>query len=395
MRVSHLGRALRAGAALSLALGASLVVAGAASADTTITAPCTSTSQAPQPLSVTVGGQTATGRYSLPSTAPRGIVVVGHGFPGTSATFAAQMQQIATNDNVIALAMDYRGTDLSTGLGWRVIEGAQDSIAATKLFDASCPGSANFINTVFGISMGGNMSGLAVSQNATRSNGSPLYNYWFDVSGVSNVAETWADAEAISLVPLGSVQATGTNALAAQSAEFGGSALTALPTYLANNPVTRAGLMRASGLQGVEIFHGVDDGEVTADQGAQMAAALAVAGVPTDVYTSVFNTPGGSNGLTLDGDTLGAALAAVNAEALMGMLPAYVSPFSGHVSAIVMSTALAHLNALYAQNQVPTGLSVTLQDGSLGTYPLVNLPSNPLAALPNLLASLPSLLLSL
>jgi hypothetical protein len=391
MRVVKIRFAVRAGAALALVIGLPFALAGQASADTPVTAPCASVSQTPQPLSVTLGTQTATGLYSLPAAAPRGIVVVGHGFPGTAASFAAQVQQIATNDNVIALAMDYRGTDLSTGLGWRAIEGAQDSIAATKLFDAACPGGAGFVNTVFGISMGGNMSGLAVSQKALRSNGSPLYNYWFDVSGVADVAETWADAQAISLVPLGSVQATGNNALTALSAEYGGTPLTVPGTYLANSPVTRAGLMRSSGIQGVEIFHGVDDGEVTADQGLQMAATLAAAGVPTDVYTSVFNTPGGSNGLTLDGDTLGAALAAVNTAALMGLLPAYVSPFSGHVSAVVLSTALLRLTDIYVNHLVPTGLSVTLKDGSLGNYPLVNLP-NPLASLPNLLAGLPALL---
>lgn len=394
MRIVRVGQVLRAGAALSLVLGLPFVLADTASADTAVTAPCTSTSQTPQPLAVTVNGQQATGVYSLPSQAPRGIVVVGHGFPGTATTFAAQVQQIATNDNVIAVSMNYRGTDLSTGLGWRVIEGAQDSIAATKLFDSACPGSAAFVNTVFGISMGGNMSGLAVSQNATRASGAPLFNYWFDVAGVTDVTETWADAEAISQVPLGSTQTTGNNALTALSAEFGGTPLTVPGTYLANSPVTRAGLMRASGIQGVEIFHGADDGEVTADQSAQMAAALGVAGVPTDVYTSVFNTPGGSNGLTLDGDTLGAAVSALNSAALMGLLPAYVSPFSGHVSAVVLSSALAHLQALYNQHQVPTGLSVTLQDGQLGTYPLLNLP-NLLGSLPNVLAGLPSLLAGL
>ncbi|MCW2755862.1 MAG: hypothetical protein JWQ32_3273 [Marmoricola sp.] len=394
MRVFDVRGALGAGFVACVALALPFALAGVAAADTVVAAPCTSTSQAPQPLTVTVGGQPATGLFSLPATAPKGIVVVGHGFPGTAARFATEMQQIATNDGVIALSMNYRGTDLSTGIGWRVLEGAQDSIAATKLFDSACPGSSGFVNSVFGISMGGNMSGLAVSQNATRSSGSPLYNYWFDVAGVANVAETWADSEAISLVPLGSIQATGTSALAAMSAEFGGTALTVPGTYLADSPVTRAGLMRASGIQGVEIFHGVDDGEVTADQSVQMAAALAVAGVPTNVYTSVFNTPGGSNGATLDGDTLGGALAAVSTQALMGMLPAYVSPFSGHVSAIVMSTALAHLNALYVGQQVPTGLSVTLQDPDLGTYPLVTLP-NPLAAVPNLLAILPVLLAAL
>jgi hypothetical protein len=393
MKVVNVRGAVRA-SVVGLALAVPFMTAGMASADTVVAAPCTSASQAPQPLTVTVGGQPATGLYSLPATAPKGIVVVGHGFPGTAATFATQMQQIATDDDVIALSMNYRGTDLSTGLGWRVLEGAQDSIAATKLFDSACPGSAGFVNAVFGISMGGNMSGLAVSQNAVRSSGSPLFNYWFDVAGVTDVTETWADGAVISEVPLGSVQTSGKDALTALSAEFGGTPLTVPGTYLADSPVTRTGLMKTSGLQGVEIFHGADDGEVTADQSVQMAAALAVSGIPTDVYTSVFNLPGGSNGDTLDGDTLGGALAAVNTLALMGALPAYVSPFSGHVSAIVMSSALSHLNALYTSNKVPTGVSVSVQDATLGTIPLINVPI--LVAVPvKLLTTVHSLLAAL
>ena len=76
--------------------------------------------------------------------------------------------------------------------------------------------------------------------------------------------------------------------------------------------------------------------------------------------------------MTLDGDTLGAIYSVLNADALMGILPPYVSPFSGHVSAVVLSTALAQLKSLYASGQVPTGLSVTLADGLLGTYPLLS-----------------------
>jgi len=393
-------RGRRAGlcAALGLAILPALGGVAAAAPATTIPASCTSASQAPQPLTVTVpdtGGQQATGIYSLPAGAPKGIVVVGHGFPGTVTTFATQVQQIAADDDVIALAMNYRGTDLTTGLGWQVIEGAQDSIAATKLFDSSCSGSAGFVNTVFGISMGGNMSGIAVSSNAARADGTtPLYNYWFDVSGVTDVPETYADAEAISEVPLGSTQTTGEDAVAAMNAEFGGTPEAVPGAYLSNSPVFRAGAMRASGLEGVEIFHGIDDGEVTADQSAQMAAALALTGIPTNVYTSLFNSPGGSNGDTLDGDTLGALLSVLNTEALMGMLPAYESPFSGHVSAIVLSTALSQLTALYANGQVPTGLSVTLADGLVGTYPLLNLP-NPMSAVPNESGNLPSLLAGL
>jgi acetyl esterase/lipase len=310
---------------------------------------------------VTVGGQPATGLYSLPNGSPRGIVVVGHGFPGTAASEASLVQRIATDDQVIALAMDYRGTDLSNGVGWRVIEGAQDSIAATKLFDNSCPGSAQFTNTVLGISMGGNMSGIAVSSAATRSTGAPLYDYWFDVAGVTDVPEIYTDATAISQVPIGSIQTIGQEAVASMNAEFGGTPVTAPAAYLNNSPVLRTSRMKASGLKGVVISHGVLDGEVTSDMSVQMVSALAATGIHTDLYTSVFKAPGTMPGLTLDGDVL-------------GLIPGYVSPFAGHVNAVVLGAATQRLTQIYNGGPGPSGLSVTLADGDLGTYPLLSVP---------------------
>lgn len=343
-----------------IAVGVLLLFAGQAGADTTISA-CTSSDQAPQPLTVTVNGQQATGLYSLPTAAPKGIVVVGHGFPGTAQGEASLVQQLATDDQVVALAMNYRGTDLSTGLGWRVIEGAQDSITATKLFDASCPGSGSFTNSVLGISMGGNMSGIAVSSGATRGTGAPLFDYWFDVAGVTDVPEIYTDATAISLAPLGAIQTIGQEAVAGMNAEFGGTPLTALPAYLSNSPALRSGQMKSSGLKGVVISHGVLDGEVTFDMSVQMAAALAVTGIPTDIYASVFKAPNTDPGRTLDGDVL-------------GLVPGYVSPFAGHVSAVVLQAATDRMHAIYAGAAGPSGLSVTLADGMLGTVPLASIP---------------------
>jgi hypothetical protein len=337
------------------------VLAPAATADTAITS-CTATSQAPQPLTVTVSGQAATGVYSLPSAAPKGVVVVGHGFPGTAAGEASLVQQIATNDGVIALAMNYRGTDLSTGLGWRVIEGAQDSIAATNLFETACDTAQAFVNSVFGISMGGNMSGIAVSSNATRPSGKPLFDYWFDVAGVTDVPELYGDAQAISLLPLGGISTIGTDALTAMQAEFGGTPLTAPGAYLGNSPFLRAPRMKSSGLKGVVISHGVLDGEVTSDNSDLMYAALIAAGIPVDYYTTLFRAPATPPGLTLDGDVL-------------GLIPGYVSPFAGHVNAVVGGSATTQLSALYNQGVAPSGIQLTLNDGQLGSYPLLSLPT--------------------
>jgi hypothetical protein len=172
------------------------------------------------------------------------------------------------------------------------------------------------------------------------------------------VPEIYTDATAISLAPLGSIQTIGTDAKADIEAEMGGSPLLRLGTYLERSPLTRASTMRASGLKGVVISHGVMDGEVTSDESDQMLAALALAGIPTDFYTSVFKAPESPPGLTLDGDVL-------------GLIPGYESPFAGHVNELVLDAALGRLDALYQEGTTPSGLSVTLDDGELGEYPLL------------------------
>jgi hypothetical protein len=326
---------------------------------------CSGEPSAVQKLEITVAGTPTYGYYSVPTGTPKGVVVVGHGYPQTAQSMVPLLPGLAERDGVIAVAMNYRGTiDLegptgTTSRGWRVAEGAEDSIAAVKLFEATCQaGNPRFVNTAFGVSMGGNMTGLAVSQNAKRTDGSGLFDYWFDVSGVTNPVETYVDATVISLAPLGSIQTIGKNAKADIEAEMGGIPLLALPTYLNRSPVLKANAMKTSGLKGVVVAHGVLDGEVTSDQSVQMVAALALAGIPTDLYTSVFKAPETPPGLTLDGD-------------ILGLIPGYESPFAGHVNAIVLDSALDRLDVLYQSGTAPAGLKVTLVDGTLGTIPLL------------------------
>jgi hypothetical protein len=336
-----------------------IALAGTAQADPPA---CTGEPTSIQTLNITVGGVPTYGYYALPSTTPKGIVVLGHGYPTTAQSMVPLMPGIAERDGVI---VDYHGTvDLegptgNTSRGWKVSEGAADSIAATRLFNSTCQSltPTRFVNSAFGVSMGGNMTGLAVSEHATRTDGSALFDYWFDVAGVTNVPEIYTDATAISLLPLGGIQTTGANAKADIEAEMGSPILN-LTTYLNRSPALRAGQMKSSGLKGVVVSHGVLDGEVTSDQSDQMVAALALTGVPTDYYTSVFKAPETPPGLTLDGDVL-------------GLIPGYVSPFAGHVNAIVIGTALGRLDALYQAGTAPSGLKITLADGTLGTFPLL------------------------
>jgi hypothetical protein len=59
---------------------------------------------------------------------------------------------------------------------------------------------------------------------------------------------------------------------------------------------------------------------------------------------------------------------------VLGLIPGYVSPFAGHVNAVVLNAATQRLTAIYNGAPDPSGLSVTLADGDLGTYPLLSVP---------------------
>ena len=252
---------------------------------------CTSSSQATKPLSLPVRGQTATGLYALPSSAPRGIVVVGHGHTGDAASVAGLVRQIATTDDVVALAMDYRGTNLKTLFGWRVIEGAQDSIAATQMFDAFCPGGDALHQCgILGISMGGNpcRAWPYVSSGATaRSDGQPLFDYWFDVSGRHQRGRDLRRrfSKPISLAPVSALSSTGSDGHGRKCRpEFGGTPLTNPLAYLANSPVARTAAMKASGLKGV--FYPAWGHRRRGDLGHERPKwppPLALAGIPTDL----------------------------------------------------------------------------------------------------------------
>jgi hypothetical protein len=303
------------------------------------------------------------GYVVLPTSAPVGIVAVEHGYQQTAQSMVPYLQAIAASDHVIAFAMDNTGSaDLGPGStssrGWRVQEGAADTEAVAGAYDGMCQvtGAPRMTNVLFGISMGGDTSGIAAASGATRPDGSPLFDYWFDVSGVTDLTETYVEATLDSPVSTYASQA-----VTDIGQETGGTPAGAPRTYLSDSPVTLAPSMKSGGIKGAVVLHAVMDGLVTSDEGDQMLAALAAAQIPTDFYTAVLQTPGASSS-TLDGDLAGQ------------VDKSYVSPFAGHVNGIIVTTALQRLHQLYADGTAPTGLSVTLSDGQLGSVPIASIP---------------------
>ena len=292
------------------------------------------------PFSLMVDGQEATGRYALPASYPTGLVAFSHGYGHTSKSWDVHLRNAARDLNVIAVAMDYRGTqiinpeaEIPSSRGWRVAEGAADAIAASQLFDQSCPGMGTFVN--MGVSMGGNTSGLIAAAGAKRTTGAPLFDYWIDVEGATNVIETYHEASA--LAPVNTFAA---NAKADIEQEMGGTFAEKPDVYQERAVVTRADDIAASGVKGVVLVHGVDDGLVPYNQSREMAEALWNAGVGYDFYTVHRRDAQTEQDTTITGTIVG------------NFQPDYVSPFAGHASEkstthIIMRKSFEALASMY------------------------------------------------
>lgn len=338
-----------------LALSTALAVAGSALIGSAAVASprhqpkvvCTGSPRVIHRLDITVAGTKTFGFYAVPTRTAKGIVVFDHGYSHTAYSWIQHLQQVANRDGVIAIAMDYRfqhdsppakGESLPTSRGWRVSEGAEDSIAAAQLFDRSCH--TGGVNTIYGISMGGNTSGLVVAAKPKRADGKPLFDYWFAIEPAVNMTETWAEASAVAK----SGNAFAVNAAADIEEETGGTPTTATAAYQSRTVVARIADIAAAGLKGVAVVQGVDDGLVPYNQSREIVAALRANRVPTYDMT-VLTRGSGEAGTTLSGNVLGP----------LGQ----ESPFAGHASEVsntqlVGAGGFLLLDKLYDETTPPT-----------------------------------------
>jgi acetyl esterase/lipase len=279
---------------------------------------CTGDPQQVQTLSYAVKGQSAQALYALPTRAPKGIVVFDHGYGHTMYSWAQHIARTASTLGVIAIAPDYRGQvdtpatkpgGLPSSRGWQVAEGAEDSIAAVQLFDKRCGHSGT--NVVYGVSMGGNTSGLVVASKPQDAKGKPLFDYWVAVEPAVNVTETYQGARA-----LAGVNEFAAHAQADIEKEMGGSFESKSSVYADRTVVNRTQDIAASGIKGVFIAHGIVDGLVTHDESRQLQVLLRAQQIPVDMYAVLTHSSGSEAGTTLDG---------------YAPVP-HDSPFAGHAS---------------------------------------------------------------
>ncbi|HJR44983.1 MAG TPA: alpha/beta fold hydrolase [Actinomycetota bacterium] len=326
---------------------------------------CTDKVDGAIPLELQVNRETATGHYALPSGSPKGLVVFAHGYGHTSFSWIGHMVRAAREHNVVAVAMDYRGIEIKPdsngdGLpesrGWNARAGAEDLVAAARYLRGFCRSVTT--TTIFGVSMGANMSGLAVALASTEKapDGSALFDYWFDIEGAVNVVETYAGARVLA-------PANGTAANAQQDIEkeMGGPIEATPETYLDRAVVSHVDEIAASGVKGVVLVHGLDDGLVPYNQSREMSSLLLQNQVPLDFLTVGRRSPESEQETTATGYVGGQ------------LDPDYKSPLAGHASEkstthIIMVTAFERLWQLMDEGETPGVYREFLVDGELGTF---------------------------
>lgn len=320
------------------------------------------------------GPTTAQGYYVAPKGQPKGLVVFSHGHGATPIDWIGQMQRVAQNDGVIALAMYYpietiNNTNPVSTYGWRVREGAQAGIAAAQAFLQACPKLQTRTVVNYGVSMGGNTSGLIAAAAAKRANGRALFDYWFDIEGATNANETYLAAQALAAgggaLGLGLTN-TAKQAIKEIEEENGGTPAQNPGAYADFAVVTHSQEIAASGIKGVVIVHGLDDGEVPHNQSREEQLSLAAAGVGSDYYSVARDAADSTNhGVQLDQEIIGAAVSS------------FSSPLAGHgwegsQTQLVIQTGLRVLDRVFQTGQGPNRSTSHeyLVDGGLGTVAL-------------------------
>lgn len=307
-----------------------------------------------------------TGLIAYPSSAPTALVVFAHGYSHRSPSWIQHMQRTA-EVGAIAVTMDYRGTyeDGDGNVrGWFVQEGADDMVnVATEILTA-CTTIERVV--LYGVSMGGNASGLALTRGAMKPDDSqtPLFDFWVAAEPAANVIETYLEASA-----LAPVNAFAALAVADIEAEFGGTITEQPEAYAAGAVVARVPDIALTGLQGAFVIHGFDDGLVPTNQGRELATALRGNNIQTEYLSVARRNPDGDAdheaGTTASenvGDPLFAGLG----------LGQYPEPLTGHGTEssqthIVIQTGLDIVLGLVTGTRSHEGNAEWIVDGEAGT----------------------------
>ncbi|MFN2613545.1 MAG: alpha/beta hydrolase family protein [Actinomycetota bacterium] len=332
------------------------------------------------PKTEDLGGDFAnvTGHWMAPANNadPTTLIVFFHGYGNDSSSWICHMVD-ASNHGALSFGLDYTGTGWpgpnndqppSNDRGWFVREGALDSMALARYFLDTYP----TINRViaFGISMGGNSSGYAVAQGATRADGTPLFDYWFDVEGVTNLTEEYVLASAVA-----PANAYAQGAVEDINKECGDN-YTNNALCLSALTVTAHAQAIASFTKGLVVVHGVDDGLVPTNQSRELSTAVRALGTPVEQYTVLRRNDCPDDDAQCIKDQGGTTLSenvGTPLFAQLGLGP-YPRPLAGHGwegsdSQLVIKTGFDRLwDLVDNQDAVPQNAEFVVDSG-IGTLP--------------------------
>jgi pimeloyl-ACP methyl ester carboxylesterase len=215
------------------------------------------------PFVLMVGEEAASGYVGVPvgGTAST-LVVLAKAFGEAAKDWVPLMQELAGQGH-LAVAMEYRGSTAPwPDPAWKVAAGAQDTLAATLALQALHPEVDRTV--LYGVSMGGEVSGLAVAHAPPGT-----FTYWLEGAGVMDLASEWAE------LPLFRPMI---------EAEAGGRPDQVPVAYQGRSPVHTVPSIARQGLTRVYLVHGQGDVVVPAEQGERMYQALRRAGVPVTYY---------------------------------------------------------------------------------------------------------------
>lgn len=216
------------------------------------------------PFTLQVEGEAANGLIGVPADSEATTLVVlakGFGVPGEA--WRPLMQELADR-GAASVAMEYRGAPDA----WKVRAAVEDTLAATLALRQAHPFQRVIL---YGVSMGGEVSGLALARAPPGT-----YTHWLAGAGVMDLRSEWQEV------------------LSFQSrieAEAGGTPWQVPAAYAELSPLDQVRSIAAHGLTRAYLVHGAADMVVPVEHAERMAQALAQEGVPVS-YTLVASEPG-------------------------------------------------------------------------------------------------------
>ncbi|RMI33043.1 alpha/beta hydrolase family protein [Nocardia stercoris] len=221
-----------------------------------------------RPVTLTVDGETATGRVYEPEGDVRGLIVAVHGHDGSASDFPEYLTSIVRQTGAALVTMDQRSDTGTWRTGeWNVWAGWRDTVAATQWYRGEHPGIGPTV--LWGWSQGGVTSGLAAAYAPPGT-----YDYWVDTFGHAGDVTAWLES------------GLGGPRLRPEIERDAGNCtpLTCLRSYLDRSPVLMTDRMD---VRRAILLHGTADPIVPYTQSLEMRASLTLSGHPVSMYTVV------------------------------------------------------------------------------------------------------------